>query len=248
MPRAFGRHARLLWTPGSGGESFRASSTRLLDCIAVEDDWSLGMVDVTPLGQSDQVFASMSRTGRVVLRFDVRPESVPQIPSHVAGTLRVYDSLHFARYREGSVILERMSWRARHQAGEAQHLWYVGRWTGEQVDAAESAPALVSATWDPVTAGLALTFSREIARGSAALLNGIRFINASGARITAEVEPTIAGTGATIPIGGGFNFTVEAGPFSPVSTIDIAAGFFKSSDFPSDPDMAQAAINDAALT
>lgn len=249
MPRAYGRHARLLWTPASGSEDFRRDGSVLLDVLAVEDDWSLQVQNVTELGSSDQEFASFGRQGRFLIRVDTRPDTVPQVPTHVPVTLRIYDSKHYARYREGSCILSRARWAAQAaRPGEPQSQWYSGQWTGELTQTTEAAPAFASATWDPVTAGLAITFSRDIARGSAALAAGIRFINASGARYTVGVEPTIAGAVATVPLGGGFNFSLEAGPFTPVSTIDIVAGFFKSADFPSDPDMVQALINDAALT
>lgn len=246
MPRAFGRHARLLWSPGAGGESFRVSGTRMLDCIAVEDEWSIGMIEVTPLGESDQEYSSVSRGGRVLLRFDVRPGTIPQIPTHVPATLRVYDSVHYGRYREGSVILERMAWRARQQAGEPQHLWYAGRWTGGHTEVVEAPPSLSGATWNGGTKTLTMTFSRDIQRGETPLSGGIRFIASDGTRFNVAVEPTI--TGAVATVSGDLSFSVDDGTFSPANSITIASGFFVSSDFPDDPAMVQAAITDAPLS
>lgn len=132
MPRLYGRHAKVLWTPGSGGESFRRSATVILDAIALRESWSIIETNVRPLGSANDATASMGRSGSFILRIDVRTDATFQLPSHVVATVRIYDDKAVTtKYREGSALIVKADFDAQaEQPGQVQRQWYTAKWTG----------------------------------------------------------------------------------------------------------------------
>lgn len=241
MPRLYGRHAKVLWTPGSGGESFRRSSTVILDALALRESWAIFKTDVRRLGSPDGATASMGRAGSFLLRLDVRTDATFQLPSHVPATVRIYDSKHVAAYRYGLALISRANLEAEAESpGRVQRQWYTAEWTGSVSSDTEDAPTLLTAQ---ISGGnLVLTFSAAVARGSAAI-GGVAYIDSAGDINTAVNEPSIVGAVVTIT-----PFESTPGSFTPINTVDIAASVFCSAAYPDDPAMVVAAVSDFAIT
>jgi hypothetical protein len=253
MAKVYGRQAKVLWTPGTGGEDLRRSSSVLLDCIAVRGRWPLKLADITPLGDAEEAVASMGTAGRVVLlRLDARHGSPSILPSHVPGTLRLYETRHLAEYRQGSAIVERLEWGAEaEQPGQPQHQWYAMRFSGEVVDDAEDPPELVTASWNSGTETLTLTYSAAVLRHTASIVSAVTVIDASGAKFVSSGNATVTVNGTSVTIGPtGVNpgFDEIPGAFTPISTVSLAASLFKSSAYPDDTAMVVAADSNHPLT